>query len=69
MKSIFKMVAKDFMAHALLPLLPLGVLSTRVNPDTFRIHVDGALMCLHEQFLRKPVLLSDKFTVPLGILR
>ena len=31
------------MAHALLLLFSSGVLSTRVNPDTFRIRVDGQI--------------------------
>ena len=30
-----------FMAHALSPLFPWGVLSTKVNPDMFRIGEDG----------------------------
>ena len=43
MKSILKMAVEGFMVHALLPLFPGGVLSTRVNPDTFRIRVDGQI--------------------------
>ena len=42
-ESILKMAAEGFMAYALLPLFPRGVLSTRVNPDTSRILVDGQI--------------------------
>ena len=37
MKSVLKMAADGFIAHVLLTLFPLGVLSSTVNPDTFRI--------------------------------
>ena len=40
------------MAHALLPLFPCGVLSTGVNPDTFRICVDGNILGSGKKKLR-----------------
>ena len=37
------LTVKSILKMALLPLFPWGVLSTRVNPDTFRICVDGQI--------------------------